>query len=363
MVTGVSNAKPNSNSSTNNSDLISLESNKSHALNHTIHHSHSSHKEKTPLTIKELNNMKYPKNLPNISLIDLNSSEKPNINIVVIGHVDSGKSTLMGHLLYIMGEIDDKTLNKYEKESKRIGKNTFHFAWAMDEDAEERKRGVTVDIAYKHFQTRSKNVTVMDAPGHRDFIPNMIQGTSAADYALLIIDSGKNAFDSGFFCGGQTKEHAILARSLGVKKLVVCINKLEIWEWSKERFEFIKNLLEDYLLSLDFKSEDLYFVPISGLLGVNIKERDPNLTKLLWYEGPTLVELIDNLDVPIRDLENPLRFSISDVGNTTIGSLQGFSVFGKVESGVVYADSEYLILPLNLKVKIRGKCLFKINSL
>lgn len=300
-------------------------------------------------------------------MLEISKDEKPIVNLVVIGHVDSGKSTLMGHLLYLMGEIDDRTLSKYEKESKRIGKNTFHFAWAMDEDAEERKRGVTVDIAYKHFQTKTKSVNVMDAPGHKDFIPNMIAGTSAADFALLIVDSGKNSFDAGFFSGGQTKEHAILARSLGVKKLIVCVNKLEIWDWGKERFDFIRNLLQDYLNGLDFKDEDLFFIPVSGLLGVNLKEKvngdlvkssdkaeEKALVNLLWYEGPSIVELIDGLEAPVRYYESPLRFSISDVGNTTVGSLQGFGVFGKVESGVVYGDQEYLVNPLNFKVKIRG---------
>lgn len=298
--------------------------------------------------------------------MEISKDEKSIINLVVIGHVDSGKSTLMGHLLYLMGEVDDKTLNKYEKESKRIGKNTFHFAWAMDEDSEERKRGVTVDIAYKHFQTKTKSVNVMDAPGHKDFIPNMITGTSAADFALLIVDSGKNSFDAGFFSGGQTKEHAILARSLGVKKLIVCVNKLEIWDWSKDRFEFIKNLLQDYLNGLDFKDEDLYFIPVSGLHGVNLKERaaevfnrgnddDKSLVNLLWYEGPSLIELIDCIDPPVRDYESPLRLSISDIGHTTVGSLQGFGIFGKVESGIIYADNEYLINPLGFKVKVRGK--------
>ena len=337
-------------------------------------HSHHQHNQKIVLTIKELNEIKYPKSLPNLSLLEISKDEKPIVNLVVIGHVDSGKSTLMGHLLYLMGEIDERTLNKYEKESKRIGKNTFHFAWAMDEDAEERKRGVTVDIAYKHFQTKSKSVNVMDAPGHKDFIPNMIAGTSAADFALLIVDSGKNSFDAGFFSGGQTKEHAILARSLGVKKLIVCVNKLELWDWSKERFDFIKNLLQDYLNSLDFKDEDLHFIPVSGLHGVNLKDKAPellsaakcenkSLINLMWYEGPSIVELIDSLDPPVRDYESPLRFSITDVGNTTVGSLQGFGIFGKVESGVVYADQEYLINPLNLKVKIRGKFYFSFNKI
>jgi len=260
----------------------------------------------------------------------------------------------MGHLLYLMGEVDERTITKYKKQSKQDGKSTFHFAWALDEDSEERKRGVTVDIAYKHFQTKNKNVTVMDAPGHQDFIPNMITGTSAADCGLLIVDSGKNSFDAGFFSGGQTKEHAILARSLGVKKLIVCVNKLEIWEWAKDRFDYITNILNDYLCSLDFKNEDLYFLPISGLHGINLNERPKDLTNLLWYDGKTLIELIDSLECPSRDYESPLRFSINDVGTTKVDSLQGFGIFGKVESGIVENDLEYLITPLNIKVKIRA---------
>jgi elongation factor 1 alpha-like protein len=261
----------------------------------------------------------------------------------------------MGHLLYLVGEINDKTLQKYEKESKRIGKNTFHFAWAMDEDSEERKRGVTVDIAYKNFETKTKKVNAMDAPGHKDFIPNMISGTSAADVALLIVDSGKQAFDAGFFLGGQTKEHAVLARSLGVKSLIVCINKLELWEWSKERYDYLVSQLQDFLLKLDFKEKDLFFIPTSGLLGTNLTERGSSTKGLEWYEGMSLIEIIDALENPVRDIEGPVRFTISDIGQTTINYLQGFSVFGKLESGVVFEEKEYLLMPLNIKAKIRSK--------
>jgi elongation factor 1 alpha-like protein len=261
----------------------------------------------------------------------------------------------MGHLLYLVGEINDKVLQKYEKESKRIGKNTFHFAWAMDEDSEERKRGITVDIAYKNFETKTKKVNAMDAPGHKDFIPNMITGTSAADVALLIVDSGKQAFDAGFFSGGQTKEHAVLARSLGVKQIIVCINKMELWEWNKERYDYLVAQLEDFLLKLDFKKKDIFFLPTSGLTGVNILENGKFTKGLEWYEGPSLVEIIDNLENPVRDIEGPARFCISDMGQTTINYLQGFSVFGKLESGVIYEDKEYIIMPFNLKVKIRSK--------
>jgi elongation factor 1 alpha-like protein len=260
----------------------------------------------------------------------------------------------MGHLLYLQGEISDKTLQKYEKESRKIGKNTFHFAWAMDESTEERKRGVTVDIAYKNFETSKKKVTAMDAPGHRDFIPNMITGTSAADAAILVIDSNKNAFEAGFFLGGQTKEHAVLARSLGVKQIIICVNKLELMDWSKDRFDYIEAQVRDYLNSLDYNDKDIFFVPVSGLKGTNLVEIDKSTTQLQWYEGKSLIEMIDSLEDPIRDTEAPVRFSIADCGPTTINSLQGIGVFGKLQTGVITDDAEYLIMPAHIKIKIRS---------
>jgi elongation factor 1 alpha-like protein len=175
-------------------------------------------------TKTDLNSIKYPK----ISYkINNKKNERNDINIVIIGHVDSGKSTLMGHLLYLLGEIDKKSLQNTSKSFKKTGTNQLHFAWATDEGTDERERGVTIDVAYKTFKTKNKNVTAMDAPGHRDFIPNMITGTAAADAAILVIDSGKQAFDAGFFNKGQTKEHAILAKTLGVKEIIVVVNLLE----------------------------------------------------------------------------------------------------------------------------------------
>jgi signal recognition particle receptor subunit beta len=227
-ITGTNINKDSTFKQSNTSDKINITENKEVVKKLDKHHIKSA---------SELNEIKYPKIDYNLEVI----KGKTNISLVIIGHVDSGKSTLMGHLLYLLGEINDKTMAKYEKESKKIGKNTFHFAWAMDEDTEERKRGVTVDIAYKYFETANKKVTAMDAPGHKDFIPNMITGTSAADAALLVIDCNKGCFESGFFSGGQTKEHAVLARSLGVKQIIVCCNKLEMIEWSKERYFLCAN--------------------------------------------------------------------------------------------------------------------------
>lgn len=315
--------------------------------------SHNNKNDKVKLSASELNSEIYP----TIEYgIEQQSDSKVDISLVVIGHVDSGKSTLMGHLLYLQGEINDKTLAKYEKESKRVGKNTFHFAWALDEDTEERKRGVTVDIAHKYFETKNKKVAAMDAPGHKDFVPNMISGTSAADCALLIIDSNKNAFESGFFQGGQTKEHAVLAKTLGVKQLIVCINKLEIWNWSKERFDYIKAQLEPYLETLEFKSKDVTYIPISGLKGINLTTKPmQEVPELGWYEGNTLIESIDSIENPLRLNQAPVRFTISDAGQSIVNNLQGFSLYGRLEAGVVFEDKEYLVMPSNCKVKIRSK--------
>ena len=296
----------------------------------------------------DLNSIKYPK----ISYkINNKKNERNDINIVIIGHVDSGKSTLMGHLLYLLGEIDKKSLQNTSKSFKKTGTNQLHFAWATDEGTDERERGVTIDVAYKTFKTKNKNVTAMDAPGHRDFIPNMITGTAAADAAILVIDSGKQAFDAGFFNKGQTKEHAILAKTLGVKEIIVVVNKLELYNWSKERFDYIKNQIEPFLINLGFDENKIYFIPISGLTGDNLIK--PMEDHAHWYEGKCLLDQIDALENPINLEDAPVRFHINDMTSGSVNGNQGLIIYGKLITGVLAERTEYLILPNNIKIKIK----------
>ena len=163
------------------------------------------------------------------------------MNLVIIGHVDSGKSTLMGHLLFKLGKVNQQTMHKYEKQSEELGKGSFKFAWILDEGEEERKRGVTIDLGMSYFETQNRKFVILDAPGHRDFVSNMIRGAAQADCAILVIDGDTGCFETGFEGNGVTKEHAILARSAGVIQIVVAINKLDMKQWSQERYEYIKS--------------------------------------------------------------------------------------------------------------------------
>ena len=174
------------------------------------------------------------------------------LNVVIIGHVDSGKSTLMGHLLHKLGEIPKGLLHKFKRESEQIGKATFHFAWVLDQEAEEREHGVTINVGKKHFHTEKRSYTILDAPGHRDFVSNMIRGTAQADAAVLVIDSRKGEFEKGLTGGGQTKEHAVLARSLGVLRMIVAVNKLDLCDWEEERYKEIREKSEPHFLALGF---------------------------------------------------------------------------------------------------------------
>ncbi|KAI9476268.1 MAG: P-loop containing nucleoside triphosphate hydrolase protein [Benjaminiella poitrasii] len=272
------------------------------------------------------------------------------LNICIIGHVDSGKSTLTGHLSFMLGEIDARTMRKFEHESQKIGKGSFAFAWALDETEEERNRGITMDVGVGHFETPNRRFNVLDAPGHLDFIRNMISGAAQSDVAILVIDAAKNSFESGFESGGQTKEHAILARSLGVQQLIVAVNKLDTMGWSEERFKEIQSKLGDYLYQhVGFKKTSVQFVPVSGLLGINLVSHERPEELKTWYgdKQPTLVDVLDRLKIPTRLLDRPLRMRVTDFFKGGIGSSGGVSVAGNIESGSVQVGDQILVVPGN----------------
>ncbi|KAI5852856.1 P-loop containing nucleoside triphosphate hydrolase protein [Morchella snyderi] len=271
-----------------------------------------------------------------------NSTAKENANFVVIGHVDAGKSTLMGRLLLDTGVVDQRTVEKFKQEAEKIGKSSFALAWVLDQTDEERSRGVTMDIAVNKFETEKARFTILDAPGHRDFIPNMIAGASQADFAVLVIDSSTGAFEAGFHLRGQTKEHTLLVRSMGVQRIIVAVNKLDSVEWSHERFEEIEQQMTQFLTQARFASKNISFIPCSGLTGGNVvKKPKPGL--IPWYFGPTLVEELEKTKPLTRAIEKPLRITISDVFKG--GITNPVSVSGRIEAGSLQVGDNIVAIP------------------
>lgn len=275
---------------------------------------------------------------------------KEQLNLVVVGHVDAGKSTLLGRLLCDLGQVPQRLIHKYQQESKKIGKQSFAYAWVLDETGEERERGITMDVGHSKFETDSKSVTLLDAPGHKDFIPNMIIGATQADVALLVVDATRGEFETGFDSGGQTREHALLLRSLGVSQIAVVINKLDTVDWSKERFNEIVDKMSGFLKQAGFR-ETVTFVPCSGLSGENIVEKPKAEHFSNWYNGPTLVNVIDNFKCPERPINKPFRFSVNDIFK---GTGSGFCVSGHVETGMISVGDKVIVLPQNEISLIKG---------
>jgi len=293
---------------------------------------------------------------------------KTHINLVVIGHVDAGKSTTTGHLIYKCGGIDKRTIEKYEKEAAEMNKSSFKYAWVLDKLKAERERGITIDIALWKFETPKFSYTVIDAPGHRDFIKNMITGTSQADVAMLVIDSTQGGFEGGFSKEGQTREHALLAHTLGVDQFICAINKMDAATppYSKDRFLEIVTEMSRFLAKTGFKmpsyskgdgkvkekdllgkkagdyevvekkgkkkpSKHVRFLPVSGFEGDNMLEKSDNMP---WWDGPTLLTFLDNCLAPKRPTDKPLRLPLQDVYK--IGGI-GTVPVGRVETGILKA--------------------------
>jgi elongation factor 1 alpha-like protein len=274
-------------------------------------------------------------------------------SFVVIGHVDHGKSTLMGRLLYDLKVVDQRSLDKYRKEATSIGKSSFALAWVMDSTSEERERGVTVDIATNNFETEKTNFTILDAPGHRDFIPNMIAGASQADFAVLVIDAGTNSFEAGL--KGQTREHAQLVRSMGVQRIIVAINKMDSINWAQDRFEEIQQQISAFLTTTGFQAKNIAFIPCSGLTGENVVTPAPEKAAV-WYNKTsspqTLVQALEAHEPTKSALSSPLRIPISDIFR---GGVQNpLSISGRIEAGSCQVGDSLIAMPANEPCSIKG---------
>jgi len=288
--------------------------------------------------------------------------EKGHINVVVIGHVDSGKSTTTGHLIYKCGGIDQRTIEKFEKEAQEMGKGSFKYAWVLDKLKAERERGITIDIALWKFETPKYYVTVIDAPGHRDFIKNMITGTSQADCAVLIVAAGTGEFEAGISQNGQTREHALLAYTLGIRQLIVGVNKMDSTEppYSESRYKEIVSEVSNYIKKIGFNPKGVAFVPISGWHGDNMLEPTD---KMSWFKGwdketksgkssgKTLLEAIDSIEPPSRPTDKPLRLPLQDVYK--IGGI-GTVPVGRVETGTIKPGMVVQFAPTGLTTEVKS---------
>ena len=274
--------------------------------------------------------------------------EKVHVSLVVIGHVDAGKSTTTGHLIYKCGGIDKRTIEKFEKEAAEMGKSSFKYAWVLDNLKAERERGITIDIALWKFESPKFSFTVIDAPGHRDFIKNMITGTSQADVAMLVIDSAPGGFEGGWSSEGQTKEHALLAFTLGVKQMIVALNKMDSCNYEESRYNDIKEEVSNYLKKVGYKPAKINFVPISGWVGDNMVETSANMT---WYKGPNLLEALDLVTAPKRPTDKPLRLPLQDVYK--IGGI-GTVPVGRVETGILKPASSVNFAPAGIVTEVKS---------
>jgi len=290
------------------------------------------------------------------------AKEKTHINIVVVGHVDSGKSTTTGHLIYKCGGIDKRAIEKFEKEAAEMGKGSFKYAWVLDKLKAERERGITIDIALWKFETEKYYVTIIDAPGHRDFIKNMITGTSQADCAVLIVASGTGEFEAGISKNGQTREHALLCYTLGVKQMIVGVNKMDSTEppFSESRYNEIQKEVSAYLKKIGYNPKAVAFVPISGWNGDNMLD---DSQKMSWFKGwsierkegnasgKTLFQALDAILPPKRPTDKALRLPLQDVYK--IGGI-GTVPVGRVETGVLKPGMVVTFAPPNITTEVKS---------
>ncbi|MEM1988633.1 MAG: translation elongation factor EF-1 subunit alpha [Candidatus Woesearchaeota archaeon] len=271
------------------------------------------------------------------------AKEKPHINLVFIGHVDHGKSTTVGRLMFDAGAVDEQTMKKLREEAEKRGKVGFEFAYLMDQLKEERERGITIDVSHKKFETSKYEYTIIDAPGHKDFVKNMITGASQADAAVLIVaaDDGVNE---------QTREHAFLAKTLGVNQMIVAVNKMDKVNFDQKRFEAVREEVKKLLAMAGYKVDQVQFVPIAAYYGENVVKKSD---KMPWYTGKTLLETLDEYIKPPEKLTNlPLRMPIENVYQ-----IQGIGTVpvGKVETGIIKVGQKVIAMPAREGNGIQGE--------
>ena len=267
-------------------------------------------------------------------------AKKEHLNLVFIGHVDSGKSTTVGRILYETGAISEQVLNRMKEEAAKLGKATFEFAFVMDSLKEERERGVTIDIAHKEFETPKYHCTIIDAPGHRDFVKNMITGASQADAAVLVV-SVKDGVQP------QTKEHAFLAKVLGINQIAINMNKMDAVNYSQADYDKVKADVENLLKGIGYDVSKVKFIAASGYAGDNVTKKSD---KMPWYTGPTILEIIDTFTAPPKPVDKALRLPIQDVFTITG---HGTVPVGRVETGVMKPNTNVVVMPSGAKGEVK----------
>mmetsp|Transcript_17002 Transcript_17002/g.35299 ORF Transcript_17002/g.35299 Transcript_17002/m.35299 type:complete len:582 (-) Transcript_17002:187-1932(-) len=281
------------------------------------------------------------------------SDGRKTINLVFIGHVDAGKSTISGHILYLTGEVDQRTMEKYEREAQALGRESWKYAWALDLNPQERAKGKTEEVGRASFKTATRRFIILDAPGHKSFVPHMIGGASQADVGILVISARKGEFETGFERGGQTREHAMLAKTSGVRQLVVVINKMDDPSvvspegmWSEQRYEECKSKLLPYLKQVGWRPGDVTWLPMSGLSGGNLKEKiDPSVCP--WWQGESFLDTLEHLQPPERLSSEPVRLVVTERYKDKFTV-----VMGKLETGTVHVGDKLVLMPNSINVLV-----------
>ena len=276
-------------------------------------------------------------------------ADKSHLNLIITGHIDNGKSTTMGHFLMDLGVVDERTIAAHAKESEETGKgDTFKYAWVMDNIKDERARGITIDLAFKKFETPKYFFTLIDAPGHRDFVKNMITGASEADCAVLVLSAKEGETDTAIAPGGQAREHAFLLKTLGVAQIIVAVNKMDSADYKEDAYKAVVEKGRELIKQCGYKPDNVPFIPVSGWKGDNLVKKSENLS---WYSGKTLLEAFDDFAVPDKPTGKPLRLPVQDVYSITgVGTVP----VGRVETGTMKANDKIIVMPSGATGEIKS---------